>query len=68
MGAAFVASGVAFAHAMRLFRFVRDHYRLVQIASGTTLVALGLLLFFDRSWWLQVALDQLMTKWGLETI
>ena len=68
LGAAFVASGIAFAHAMRLFRFVRDHYRVVQVASGTTLLALGLLLFFDRSWWLQVALDQLMIKLGLETI
>jgi len=66
LGVAFIAAGVAFAHAMRAFRFVRDHYGVVQGASGVVLVSLGLLLFFDRSWWLQLALDQAMTSVGLE--
>src|SRR5207237_2789336 len=61
LGAAFVLAGVAFAHAMRAFRFVRDHYDVVQFVSGVTLVALGLLLFFGRDWWLRVALDQVFT-------
>jgi cytochrome c-type biogenesis protein len=65
LGAAFVLAGVAFAHAMRAFRWVRSHYELLRIASGVTLVALGLLLFFHRDWWLRVALDQLFTKIGL---
>jgi cytochrome c-type biogenesis protein len=68
LGAAFVAAGVAFAHAMRAFRWVRSHYRALQIASGTTLVALGLLLFFGRDWWLRVALDELFTKIGLGSL
>src|SRR6266403_1908150 len=33
LGAAFVLAGVAFAHAMRAFRWVRDHYAVVQGAS-----------------------------------
>jgi len=65
LGAAIVAAGVAFAHAMRAFRFVRSHYRAVQIASGSTLVVLGLLLFFNRDWWLRIALDQVLAKVGL---
>jgi cytochrome c-type biogenesis protein len=68
LGAAFVLAGVAFAHAMRAFRWVRDHYTVVRIASGVTLVALGLLLFFGRDWWLQVALDQVFTWIGLGTL
>ena len=68
LGAAFVLAGVAFAHAMRAFRWVRDHYTLVSGASGAVLVALGLLLFFNRSWWLNFALDQLLTKIGLGTV
>ena len=32
------------------------------------LVALGLLLFFGRDWWLQVALDQVFTRIGLGTL
>ncbi len=31
LGAAFVAAGVAFAHAMRAFRWVRDHYAVVRV-------------------------------------
>jgi cytochrome c-type biogenesis protein len=65
LGAAFLAAGVAFAHAMRAFRWVRAHYQVLRVASGVTLVALGLLLFFHRDWWLRVALDQLFAKIGL---
>ena len=67
LGAAFVLAGVAFAHAMRAFRWVRTHYELLKIASGTTLIVLGLLLFFNRDWWLRVALDELLSKVGLGT-
>jgi cytochrome c-type biogenesis protein len=65
LGAAFVIAGVAFAHAMRAFRWVREHYNLLKIASGVTLIVLGLLLFFNRDWWLRYALDQMLTKVGL---
>ena len=65
LGAAFVIAGVAFAHAMRMFRWVRSHYGALRIVSGSTLVVLGLLLFFNRDWWLRIALDQLFGKIGL---
>jgi cytochrome c-type biogenesis protein len=68
LGAAFVLAGIAFAHAMRAFRWVRDHYGVVRGASGAVLVTLGLLLFFGRSYWLNVALDDLMTKIGLGSL
>ncbi len=68
LGAAFVAAGIAFAHAMRAFRWVRDHYLIVRVVSGATLVALGLLLFFNRDWWLRVALDQVFTRVGLGSL
>ena len=68
LGAAFVVAGVAFAHAMGAFRWVRDHYTVVRVVSGLVLVTLGLLLFFGRDWWLQVALDQVFTWIGLGTL
>lgn len=68
LGAAFVVAGIAFAHAMRAFRWVRDHYGVVRVVSGVTLVALGLLLFFNRDWWLSVAVDQMLTWVGLRTV
>jgi cytochrome c-type biogenesis protein len=68
LGAAFVIAGLAFARAMRAFRWVRDHYDIVRAASGATLVALGLLLFFNRDWWLSTAIDQVLTRIGLGTV
>ena len=68
LGAAFVVAGLAFAHAMRAFRWVRDHYAVIQAVSGATLVGLGLLLFFNRDWWLSTAIDQVLTRIGLGTV
>ena len=67
LGAAFVLAGVAFAHAMRWFRWVRSHYQVLRIVSGGTLIALGLLLFFDKDWWLRIALSQVFERIGLHT-
>ena len=39
--------------------------RLHPLVSGGTLVALGLLLFFDRDWWLQVLLNRALDALGL---
>jgi cytochrome c-type biogenesis protein len=68
LGAAFVLAGIAFARAMRAFRWVRDHYGAVQVVSGGTLVALGLLLFFHRDAWLRDGLNQVLSQVGLGTL
>ena len=68
LAAAFVAAGIAFGHAMGAFRFVRNHYGIVRGLSGVTLVTLGLLLFFNRDWWLRVGLDQVFTRIGLGSL
>jgi cytochrome c-type biogenesis protein len=65
LGAAFLVAGIAFTRAMGAFRFVRDRYRLLEIASGVILVALGLLLFFHKDWWLHVALNRALDAVGL---
>jgi hypothetical protein len=44
---------------MTAFRWVRDHYRVFSVTGGALLVALGLLLFFDRFWWLQSGLERI---------
>jgi cytochrome c-type biogenesis protein len=63
--AAFVLIGIAFTRAMAAFRWVRDHYTWIRVASGLTLVALGLLLFFHRDWWLNVLLHRALEAVGL---
>jgi hypothetical protein len=50
---------------MGAFRWLRDRYQAIQIVSGATLVALGLLLFFDRFWWLRVGLNHALQAVGL---
>jgi cytochrome c-type biogenesis protein len=56
---------VAFARAMAVFRWMRDHYIIVQRVSGAVLLTLGLLLFFHRDWWLRVALNRALDAVGL---
>ena len=65
LAVAFLLAGVAFARAMRAFRWLRDRYTLIQFVSGATLVALGLLLFFHRDWWLHVAVNRALEYVGL---
>jgi cytochrome c-type biogenesis protein len=60
-----VAAGL-FVPAMGFFRRLRDHYKVIQLVSGIVLVALGLLLFFDRFWWLRVYLNRFFNWLGIE--
>ena len=66
--AAFVLIGIAFTRAMGAFRWVRDHYNWIRIVSGMVLVALGLLLFFHRDWWLNVLLNRALEAIGLQNL
>jgi cytochrome c-type biogenesis protein len=65
LGAAFVVAGIAFSRAMSTFRWLRDRYTVIQVASGLMLVALGLLLFFHRDWLLHVALNRALDAIGI---
>jgi cytochrome c-type biogenesis protein len=65
LGAAFLLAGVFFVRAMSAFRWLRDRYQLVTATGGAVLVAFGLLLFFDRFWWIQVAMNRLLSPFGL---
>ena len=66
--AAFVLIGIAFTRAMGAFRWVRDHYGWIRVVSGFVLVALGLLLFFHRDWWLNVFLHRALEAVGLSNL
>ena len=65
LAAAFLLAGLAFARSMRAFRWVRDRYGLLQAIGGVLLVALGLLLFFNRDWWMRVAFNRFLNLFGL---
>lgn len=62
----FVLTAALFTRSMSAFRRLRDHYRVVQVAGGALMVALGLLLFFERFYVLQVYANRLLEWLGLE--
>jgi len=62
----FVLAAAVFSRAMGAFRWLRNHYRAIQIAGGAIMVALGLLLFFERFWVLRVYLNRGLERLGLE--
>ena len=61
----FLLAAALFVPAMGVFRWIRDHYVVIQVVSGAVLVALGLLLFFGRFWWLQVYVNRFFDFLGL---
>ena len=58
-------AGALFTRAMGAFRWLRDHYRAIQFAGGALMVALGLLLFFGRFYWLRIYLNRLFEWLGV---
>ena len=62
----FLLAGIAFTRAMGAFRWLRDRYFVIRVGSGAVLVALGLLLFFGRYWWLNAALSHVLDSVGLQ--
>jgi cytochrome c-type biogenesis protein len=61
----FLLVGVAFNRTMSASRWLRDRYGALRIASGVILVAIGLLLFFDRFWWLNVGVNRTLQFLGV---
>ena len=61
----FLLVGIGFDRAMGAFRWLRDHYGVLRVVSGGLLVSLGLLLFFDRFWWLNIGFNRLFESLGI---
>ncbi len=61
----FVLAGAIFTRAMGAFRWLRDHYAPLQVAGGAVMVALGLLLFFERFYLLRVYVNRFLDALGL---
>jgi cytochrome c-type biogenesis protein len=62
----FLLVGIGFDRAMGASRWLRDRYGLVRAVSGALLVGLGLLLFFDRFWWIQIGFHRLFQLFGAD--
>src|SRR6476620_3215350 len=64
----FVLAGALFTRAMGAFRWLRDHYVAIQVVSGAIMVALGLLLFFERFYVLRIYLNRFLERLGIEPV
>jgi cytochrome c-type biogenesis protein len=61
----FLLVGIGFSRVLSASRWLRDHYPAVRVVSGALLVAIGLLLFFDRFWWLNTGVSRVRDVLGL---
>ncbi len=61
----FLLVGIGFDRVLGASRWLRDHYAAVRVVSGAILVAVGLLLFFDRFWWLNAGISHARDFLGL---
>jgi cytochrome c-type biogenesis protein len=62
----FVLAGALFTRSMSAFRRFRDHYRTIQFVGGAIMVALGLLLYFERFYVLRVYVNRLLGWFGID--
>jgi cytochrome c-type biogenesis protein len=62
----FVLAGALFTRAMGAFRWLRDHFTAIRFVSGAIMVALGLLLFFERFYVLRIYLNRFLEWLGIE--
>ena len=65
LGLAFLLVAVFFVRGMAFFRWLRDHYRVFSIVGGVILVAIGLLLFFDEFYRVQIYTHRVFEAIGL---
>lgn len=62
----FVLVGAAFTRMMGAFRWLRDHFQVLQFAGGAMMVGLGLMLFFGRFYVLRIYLNRVLERFGLD--
>jgi cytochrome c-type biogenesis protein len=62
----FVLAAAVFTRAMGAFRWLRDHFLAIQFVGGAIMVALGLLLFFERFYLLRVYLNRFLEAVGID--
>ena len=68
MGVSFLLVGLAFGRWATPLAFVKRHLRTITFVSAGILAVFGLLLMFDRLWWLNAQLARFLDWLGLDSI
>jgi len=63
-----VLAGALFTRAMGFFRWLRNHYLVIQVVSGSIMVALGALLFAGKFYVLRIYLNRVLEWAGIGSI
>ena len=63
-----IATAVAFDRALGAASFLRDRYASSASSRASCWSSLGLLVFFDRIWWLSVAVNRVLRALGLDAL
>lgn len=61
----FVFTAVGFGAAQRSFGWMKRHFAAIQVASGGILVAVGVLVYTNELFRLNIEVQQLLDRWGL---
>ena len=64
----FLVTAIAFQRATRVFRWLRDHYTLITVVSGSVLILMGVLIFTGELTQLNVEAQRLLEKLGLDDV
>jgi cytochrome c-type biogenesis protein len=59
LGVPFILTGLRFTRMLAIFGWVRRHYGAINLASGSLLVAVGVLFVTERFFWLSIAAQRL---------
>lgn len=65
LGVPFLLSAVGFTATQRSFGWVRRHYAAIQVVAGTVLIAMGVLIFTNELFRLNIAIQKLLSELGL---
>jgi len=68
MGVSFLLVGLAFGRWATPLSFVKRHMRTITLVSAGLLAVFGLLLMFDRLWWLTAQFTNFLDWLGLDTL
>jgi cytochrome c-type biogenesis protein len=68
MGVSFLVVGLAFGRWATPLNFVKRHMKTLTLASAALLAIFGLLLMFDRLWWLSAQLTNFLDWLGLSSL
>ena len=59
MAVPFVATGVGFSRMVGVLKWLRRHYRALNLVSGAVLIGMGVLFFTNQFFWVSIAMQRL---------